>query len=73
MGAGRRPEIAVASYDLDPGAGGQVRFTTFANRAVLTWADVPKFSNDATNLFQAQLLSDGTVILGYSHLTPLET
>lgn len=69
---GGSPEIALASYDLLPSAGGAVRFNAFGNRAVFTWDNVPEFSNSTPNLFQAQLLAGGTIIFGYSHLTPLE-
>lgn len=68
------PEIAVASYDLNPSSEGEVRFNSFPGSAVVTWDQVPEFSNsDAPNLFQAQLFDTGRIVLGYDLLTPLET
>jgi len=66
--------IALAWFDLYPPGGGAVRFNSFGDRAVFTWDGVPAFNivdgGTDTNIFQAQLLVDGTIILGYSHFGP---
>ncbi|MBK8979898.1 MAG: trypsin-like serine protease [Planctomycetes bacterium] len=58
--------LAVLWDDLNPASGGAVYFDRFAGGAVVTWAGVPEFSATGSNTFQAQLFSNGDVILYYA-------
>lgn len=63
--------IAPFWVDLDPSAGGTVRFNavpasgTTSARAVITWDQVPEFSGAGPMTFQLQLFPDGSFVFFY--------
>lgn len=63
------PRIAVLWTDLNPFAGGQVTHNTFPGRAVVTWNQVPEYGTGNAETVQAQLFSDGRVVLTYQQAT----
>ena len=62
--------IAVAWYDLNTTGGSSIRQNTFADHVVITWDNVPEFSNSLGNTFQMQLFNTGRIIFGYDVLHP---
>ena len=57
--------IAMLWDDLNPGAAGTVRYATFMNRVVVTFIDVPEYSNNGSNTFQCELFYDGIIRLSW--------
>ncbi|MBI5851508.1 MAG: trypsin-like peptidase domain-containing protein [Planctomycetes bacterium] len=64
--------LAVFWDDLNPATGGDVYFDTFPGKAVVTWAGVPEFGTSNLNTFQAQLFSNGNILLSYTTVTPID-
>ncbi|MCH8997375.1 MAG: FecR domain-containing protein, partial [Proteobacteria bacterium] len=62
------PRISPAWFDLDPGSGGSVTVTDNGDSVIITWQDVPEFSNTDGNVFQVQLFADGTIVFAYETL-----
>ncbi|MFO1053405.1 MAG: S8 family serine peptidase [Planctomycetota bacterium] len=61
--------IAVMWDDLNPGAAGGVYFDTQPGVAIVTWLNVPEYSNTGSNTAQLQLYPDGSFILAYQGMT----
>jgi hypothetical protein len=65
------PRIAVLWSDLDPSAGGSVRFAAnpagagLPAHAVITWQDVPEFGEGVGMTAQLQLFADGSFLISY--------
>lgn len=70
LGQGAR--LAVFWDDLDPASAGDVYFDTFPGKAVVTWAGVPEYGTSNLNTFQAQIFSNGNILLSYTTVTPLD-
>ena len=58
------PRISALYDDLNANYGA-VTWRQLANRAVVTWEDVPEFSNTGSNTFQIEMYSDGTIVISY--------
>lgn len=68
------PRIAVLFGDLSPTKRGSVRFLQQADRAVISWLDVPQFVTGTplptnTNTAQVELFFDGRIRLSYGAVT----
>jgi hypothetical protein len=57
------PRISVLFDDLDPSAGGVVLWEQLADRAVVTWENVPEYGPSNSNNFQVEMFFDGTIQL----------
>ena len=69
--AGGPPRIAPLFRDLDPSKGGRVRLAIQGNRAILTWYQVPVYSDSGIGnrqTFQLVLDADGTIEFLYGEL-----
>ncbi|MCP3981134.1 MAG: S8 family serine peptidase [bacterium] len=56
-----QPRIAALWDDLNPSAGGSVSWLQLSDRAVVTWQDVPEYSESNSNTFQIEMFFDGTL------------
>jgi uncharacterized protein (TIGR03437 family) len=66
------PRICPLFEDLDPSAKGSVNVLTESGRLVVSWVQVPEFSDAGTGTlqtFQARLYPDGRIELSYSGVT----
>ena len=59
------PRISALFDDLNPGSGGTATWKQLADRAVVTWQNVPEFSATGSNTFQIEMYFDGTVVVSY--------
>lgn len=69
--AGGPPRIAPLFRDLDPSKGGRVRFSVQGDRALVTWYQVPSYSDSGIGnrqTFQLVLYEDGTIEFLYGEL-----
>ena len=69
--AGGPPRIAPLFRDLDPSKGGRVRLSIQGNRAILTWYQVPLYSDTGIGkrqTFRLELDADGTIEFLYGEL-----
>ncbi len=55
--------------DLDPSAGGTVSFKQLADRAAVTWLNVPERATGNLNSFQIEMFFDGRIRLTYLDIT----
>lgn len=55
-------------HDLNPSGGGQISWKQLADRAVVTWDDVPQFGSNSSNTFQIALYYDGTIQLSWADI-----
>ena len=60
-----QPAIDMLWDDLNPSNGGTVRFASLINRVVITFDDVPEYSNTGSNTFQCEMYYDGVVRLSW--------
>ncbi len=60
-----KPRVAALFDDLDPSSGGQVSWKQLADKAVVTWLNVPERSATTTNTFQIELYFDGRITVSY--------
>jgi hypothetical protein len=51
--------------DLNPSAGGSVSWKKLADRAAVTWQNVPEYYDDGSNTFQIEMYFDGTLVISY--------
>jgi hypothetical protein len=65
---GGPPRIAPLLNDLNPETAGQVTARVDADRAVITWTEVPEFGTTNANTFQVTLQSNGTITFAYSRI-----
>jgi hypothetical protein len=59
------PRISALFDDLDPQAGGTVRFQQLSNRVVLTWQAVPQWGEAGTDSFQIEMYYDGRIQIAW--------
>lgn len=59
------PGISMLWDDLNPANGGTIRFATFLDRLVVTFYDVPEYSNNGSNTFQCEMFFDGVIRLSW--------
>ena len=59
------PSIAMLWDDLNPSAAGTVRYATFMNKVVVTFINVPEYSNTGSNTFQCEMFYDGVIRLSW--------
>jgi len=57
--------ISVLFEDLNPSAGGLVSWKELADRAVVTWENVPEYASDNSNTFQIEMFFDGRIQLSW--------
>ena len=60
-----QPRISALFNDLDPGQGGTVSWKQLADRAVVTWLNVPHHSVSNTNTFQIEMFFDGRLAISF--------
>jgi hypothetical protein len=60
-----RPRITALFDDLNPGVGGTVSWKQLADRAVVTWQNVPEFSTANSNTLQIEMHFGGTIRVSY--------
>ncbi len=63
-----RPRVSLLFDDLNPSTGGTVSWKELADRAVVSYVDVPEFSRSNRNTFQAELFFDGRIRLSWLNL-----
>jgi hypothetical protein len=59
------PRISALFDDLHPGNGGTVSYKQLDDRIVVTWEEVPEYSNTGANTFQIEMFFDGTLTISY--------
>ena len=59
------PRISGVFDDLNPSVGGTVSWKQLADRAVVTWENVPEYGTSNSNTFQIELRFDGTLVISY--------
>ena len=59
------PKISALFDDLNPGSGGSVTWKQLADRAAVTWLNVPEYNQSTTNTFQIEMFFDGKITLSY--------
>ena len=59
------PRVAALYDDLNPSSGGSVSWKQLADRAVVTYQNVPEYSETTTNTFQIELHFDGAIRVSY--------
>ncbi len=69
---GLAPRISVWWDDLDPPAGGTVRYRQLADRMVVMWSDVHEANRINSNTFLAELYYDGVIRLSYLNVDALD-
>jgi hypothetical protein len=57
--------ISMLWDDLNPGASGNIRFSEYSDRSVVTFNNVPEYSNSGSNTFQCELFYDGVIRLSW--------
>jgi hypothetical protein len=57
--------------DLSPNIGGQVSWKQLADRAAVTWEDVPEYGTDNSNTFQIELFYDGDIQISWTTVDAL--
>jgi hypothetical protein len=57
--------ISVLFEDLNPSNGGMVSWKELADRAVVTWENVPEYGSDNSNTFQIEMFFDGRIQLSW--------
>ena len=57
------PRISVLFDDLNPGTGGTVSWKQLADRAVVTWENVPEYGTTNSNTFQIEMRFDGKIVI----------
>jgi hypothetical protein len=57
--------ISMLWDDLNPGSGGTIRFSEYNDRSVVTFNNVPEYSNTGSNTFQCELFYDGVIRLSW--------
>lgn len=60
-----QPRISALFDNLNPAGGGTVSWMQLANRAVVTWENVPEAPQIGSNTFQVELYFDGRVTISY--------
>jgi len=60
-----QPRISALFDNLDPTAGGSVRWQQFSDRVAVTWLDVPEYGTSNTNTFQIEMFFNGNIIISY--------
>jgi hypothetical protein len=63
------PRISALFDDLSPQNGTGVYWAELADRVVVTYVDVPEYSNTGANTFQIEIYFDGRVVLSYLGIT----
>jgi hypothetical protein len=61
----RMSRISVLFNDLNPSGGGLVSRKQLADRAVVTWENVPEYSGSGSNTFQVEMYFDGRIQLSW--------
>ena len=59
------PKISALFDDLNPGSGGSVTWKQLADRAAVTWLNVPEYNQSTTNTFQIEMFFDGKITISY--------
>ena len=60
------PGVSMLWDDLNPANGGTIRYaTSFVDRVVVTFNDVPEYSDTGSNTFQCELFFDGVIRLSW--------
>ncbi len=57
--------ISALFEDLNPSGGGTVSWKELADRAVVTWKNVPEYGNNNSNTFQIEMFFDGRIQLSW--------
>ncbi len=61
----KQPRISMLWDDLNPGSSGVVRFADLSDRAVVTFDNVPEYSNTGSNTFQCELFHNGVIRMSW--------
>jgi hypothetical protein len=59
------PRISALFDDLSPNNGGTVSYKQLDDRIVVTWEEVPEYSNTGANTFQIEMFFDGMLTISY--------
>ncbi|UCD30429.1 MAG: S8 family serine peptidase [Planctomycetota bacterium] len=59
------PRISALFDDFNPASGGTVSWKQLADRAVVTWEDIPQYGTSDYNTFQVEMRFDGTIVISY--------
>ncbi len=63
------PRVSMLYDDLNPSSGGTISYKQLADRLVVTYENVPEYSNTGANSFQIELFFDGAITINYLDLT----
>ena len=63
------PRISALFDDFSPQNGGPVSWKQLDDRAVVTYEDVPEYTNTGSNTFQIEMYFDGRIVLSYLSIT----
>lgn len=67
-----RVQVAALYDDLDPSAGGTVSYRQLADRFVVTFQNVPEWSQANQNSFQTEMFFDGTIRITWLAIAALD-
>ncbi|MCK4658109.1 MAG: hypothetical protein KAV82_01180 [Phycisphaerae bacterium] len=59
------PQISALFDDLNPSTGGSVSWKQLDDRAVVTWENVPEYSDGGSNTFQVEMFFNGDIVISY--------
>ncbi len=63
------PRISALFDDLNPASAGTVSWKQLADRAVVTWNNIPEYGTSNYNTFQVEMHFDGTILISYLNIT----
>jgi len=67
-----RPRVAALFDDLNPATAGTISWKQLADRAVVTWQNVPEYGTANANTFQVEMQFSGTIVISYLDLAALD-
>jgi hypothetical protein len=67
-----QPRISALFNDLDAGQGGSVSWKQLADRAVVTWLNIPHHNVSNQNTFQIEMFFDGKITIDYLAIADLD-
>jgi subtilisin family serine protease len=67
-----RPRISALFDDFNPLSGGTISWKQLADRAVVTWQNLPEYGTTNSNTFQVEMRFDGTIVISYLAMAPVD-
>lgn len=66
------PRVSGLFFDLNPAAGGSVRYQQFADRIAVTYQSIPGYPQTGSNSFQIEMFFDGRIRMTWLGVTSAE-